>query len=138
MPYDRSIFLADTDAAGVVYFATLLSIAHEAYEDSLAKSGISLQDFLEKGTIALPIVKAEIQFFQPLFCGDRIQIEMTVAAIEETQFALEYTIFRGQERQKPASKALTRHTCIERRSRQKTHLPESIRNWLQSLPKKRP
>jgi len=30
--YDRKIHFADTDSAGVVYFARLLSICHEAYE----------------------------------------------------------------------------------------------------------
>ncbi|MDJ0549913.1 MAG: 1,4-dihydroxy-2-naphthoyl-CoA hydrolase, partial [Microcystis aeruginosa] len=34
MSYERLIYLADTDAAGVVYFAHLLSICHEAYEFS--------------------------------------------------------------------------------------------------------
>jgi hypothetical protein len=34
--YVRTVRLADTDAAGVVYFARTLSICHEAYEAALA------------------------------------------------------------------------------------------------------
>jgi hypothetical protein len=33
--------------AGVVYFAHLLSICHEAYEFSLAQFGINIKDFLK-------------------------------------------------------------------------------------------
>ena len=43
--YPRTIRFADTDAAGVVYFAQILSICHEAYEASLQASGIELRQF---------------------------------------------------------------------------------------------
>jgi 1,4-dihydroxy-2-naphthoyl-CoA hydrolase len=133
MSYYRSIRLADTDAAGVIYFANLLSICHEAYEESLAKAGISLRKFIEEGAIALPIMKAEIQFFQPLFCGDRVEIEISTSSIEETRFELEYTIFRDGDREKPAGVARTRHACINPRTRSKIPFPESLRDWIESL-----
>ncbi len=45
MTYYRTIHFSDTDAAGVVYFSTLLSICHEAYENSLQVAGIELKTF---------------------------------------------------------------------------------------------
>ena len=41
--YSRTIHFADTDAAGVVYFARYLSICHEAYEEALAAAGIDMK-----------------------------------------------------------------------------------------------
>ena len=34
--YSRSVRFADTDAAGVVFFANYLALCHEAYEEALA------------------------------------------------------------------------------------------------------
>jgi len=76
MSYFRTIRFADTDAAGVVYFASLLSICHEAYEASLLRIGVDMRQFFSGSSIALPIVHAEIDFFQPLMCGDQIQISL--------------------------------------------------------------
>lgn len=61
--YQRKIFFADTDAAGVVYFANLLSICHEAYEEFLTNFYINLQDFFSSNIIAIPIIHAEIVLF---------------------------------------------------------------------------
>ena len=47
--YRRRIYLGDTDAAGVVYFAKGLEICHEAYEESLAKAGINLNQMIREG-----------------------------------------------------------------------------------------
>lgn len=44
--YNRTVRFQDTDAAGVVYFANVLGICHEAYEESLEASSINLKDFL--------------------------------------------------------------------------------------------
>ena len=46
--YDRKIHFADTDSAGVVYFARLLSICHEAYEHYLENLGVDLRSFFSK------------------------------------------------------------------------------------------
>ncbi|MEG3435760.1 thioesterase family protein [Pannus brasiliensis CCIBt3594] len=133
MIYTRSIRLADTDAAGVIYFANLLSICHEAYEESLARSGIFLRDFLDDSPIAIPIAKAEIQFFHPLFCGDRLRVQIHPISIADTEFELEYTIFLGENTEKAVGKARTRHVCIDRYSRQRIVLPNPLQNWLKSL-----
>ena len=72
--YQRIIRFQDTDAAGVVYFANVLAMCHEAYEESLAASGINLKAFFSNSDIAIPIVHASVDFFRPMFCGDKIYI----------------------------------------------------------------
>lgn len=127
MPYERLIYLADTDAAGVVYFAHLLSICHEAYEFSLAQFGINVKDFLKDAVVALPISQAEIKFFQPLFCGDRIQIDFTAQSLSENEFELQYKIYLGEIL---VGKAKTRHVCINTVHRKRIPLPETLQDWL--------
>ena len=72
--YSRRVYLGDTDAAGVVYFAKGMEICHEAYEESLASSDISLEQMLADKKVALPIVRAEIDFLRPMFSCYRILI----------------------------------------------------------------
>jgi 1,4-dihydroxy-2-naphthoyl-CoA hydrolase len=128
MTYSRTIRLVDTDAAGVIYFASLLSICHEAYEDRLIQSGINLKTFFRDTETALPIVHGEIDFFQPLFCGDRIEIQLIPKVINEHSFDISYQIFLAQSPDKKIAQGKTKHVCINPLSRQKISLPDPIRN----------
>jgi 1,4-dihydroxy-2-naphthoyl-CoA hydrolase len=127
MTYERLIYLADTDAAGVVYFAHLLSICHEAYEFSLAQFGINVKTFLNNAAVAIPITQAEIQFFRPLFCGDRIQVDFTAQSLGENEFELQYKISLGEIL---VGTAKTRHVCIDTAHRKRIALPEILQSWL--------
>jgi 1,4-dihydroxy-2-naphthoyl-CoA hydrolase len=118
----------DTDAAGVIYFASLLSICHEAYEDRLIQSGINLKTFFRNTETALPIVHGEIDFFQPLFCGDRIEIKLMPSVINEHSFDISYQIFLAQSPDKTIAQGKTKHVCINTLSRKKISLPDPIRN----------
>lgn len=128
--YLRTVYLADTDAAGVVYFAKAMQMCHEAYEESLAAREIYLQQYLATKEVAMPIVEAEINFFRPLFCGDKLQIHLAVNQIKASEFAIAYQIYAAGEPQKSLVKAQTRHVCINPRSRTRITLPEAIKQWI--------
>ena len=129
----RRIYLNDTDAAGVVYFARGLEICHQAYEESLADAGISLERIIREGQTALPIVRAEIDFLRPMFCGDRIQISLNASLISNSEFAIAYQIspidnFDNCDRL--LVKAKTQHVCINPQIRRRIDLPAEIHEWL--------
>ncbi|MEL6581030.1 MAG: thioesterase family protein [Cyanobacteria bacterium J06621_12] len=128
--YQRRIYLSDTDAAGVVYFARGLEICHEAYEESLAKAGINLNQMIREGNTALPIVHAEIDFLRPLFCGDFVQVNLAASLINESEFAIAYQIFPRDNLERVLIKAQTRHVCINPQIRQRMNLPPIMREWL--------
>lgn len=120
--YRRVIRFQETDAAGVVYFANLLSLCHEAYEASLAETGMNLQRFFSGlSEVAVPIVHAEADFYQPLFCGDAIAIALTPRQLNPQSFEITYAITAEADRkaeekgQKLLASALTRHVCISLR-----------------------
>ena len=129
--YSRRVYLADTDAAGVVYFARGIEICHEAYEESLAMSGISLKQMLQQA-IALPIVHAEIDFHRPLYCGDRLKIELRSNLINSSEFIVNYQIYTA-DIERIAIKAQTRHVCIcINPQRKRSDLPSTIFDWINS------
>lgn len=130
--YLRRIYLSDTDAAGVVYFAKGLEICHQAYEESLTQGGISLKQMIEEGKTALPIVHAEIDFLRPLCCGDQIQISLVASLIDEREFAIAYQISPIDNLEQILAKAQTRHVCINPQIRQRIDLPVIILEWLKA------
>ena len=130
--YSRRVYLGDTDAAGVVYFAKGMEICHEAYEESLAISGINLKQMLREGEIALPIVHAEIDFLSPLFCGDRITVSLTSDRLSTNEFITNYQISPATNLERVLIKAQTRHVCINPQQRIRIDLPPQILQWLRT------
>ena len=128
--YLRRIYLNDTDAAGVVYFAQGLAICHEAYEESLAESGINLNQMITERQTALPIVHAEIDWLRPLFCGDRIQVKLNTKLISSSEFTIFYQISPADKLEQVVVQAQTRHVAINPQLRQRIDLPEAMRKWL--------
>lgn len=124
----------DTDAAGVVHFARLLSWCHEAYEESLERYGIAAAAiFPGQGTdtpaVALPIVHCSADFRRPLVCGDPLAIALEPLRIDPGCFELRYRFRSGDD---PVADGLTRHLAIDSRSRQRCSLPEPIQRWLEA------
>lgn len=126
--YKRIIYFQDTDAAGVVYFANILAICHEAYEESLAASGVSLKAFFNNPDFAIPIIHASVDFFQPIFCADQIFIHLMPKQLNNEKFEIAYEVVTSEQL---ITKAITRHICIAPSSRTRKAIPSEITQWLQ-------
>lgn len=124
--YTRTVRFQDTDAAGVVYFANVLAMCHEAYEESLATSGINLKAFFSNPDVAIPIVHASVDFLRPMFCGDKIFIHLITKQSSKDKFELAYEIVAAQL----VAKAITKHVCIDPISRTRKELPVEMLQWL--------
>lgn len=131
--YTRTVHFQDTDAAGVVYFANVLAMCHEAYEASLATSGISLKSFFNNPTVAIPIVHASVDFLRPLFCGDQLLIQVMPKSITDSKFEIDYQHFVATAREQLVAKAITKHVCIDPVNRTKTLLSPEMRQWFQQF-----
>ncbi|OUL18505.1 1,4-dihydroxy-2-naphthoyl-CoA hydrolase [Nostoc sp. RF31YmG] len=127
--YNRSVRFQDTDAAGVVYFANILGICHEAYEESLEAVGIDLKAFFSNPSVAFPIVHANVDFLRPIFCGDKLLVSLMPQKLGGEKFEIAYEIFIAEV---IVAKAITRHVCIDAASRSKQELPVEIVNWLET------
>ena len=121
--YKYTIQFRDTDAAGVVYFANILSICHVAYEASLIESGIDLKLFVNNPEFAMPITHTSADFFKPLYCGDQITIELTPRSIDSCRFEITYQL--------ESATAITKHVVIDPNTRKRQELPIILTNWLE-------
>lgn len=126
----RTIRLTDTDAAGVIYFARALDLAHSVYEDWLESNGWRLNDVLHDTPWMVPIVNAEVNHNAPLVVGDKVTIEMTAKRIGTTSFTLAYSFRHGDH---TAARATTTHVTVERATRKPRPLEADLRAALEAL-----
>ncbi|AFY61584.1 thioesterase family protein [Synechococcus sp. PCC 6312] len=131
MTYGRIVRFADTDAAGVVYFANVLNFCHEAYEDALLQKGISLPNIPDFPGLALPIVHTEVDFMAPLACGDHLNISLEPQQIDPSSYQIDYWIMHLKGK-KLAAQARTRHICLDIQTRHRCELPPILQAWLSS------
>ncbi len=138
--YNRIIRFQETDAAGVVYFANVLTLCHEAYEASLQAAGIALKPFFSQSAeCAVPIVHTAASFYQPMFCGDAIAITLTPQQLSPHSFEIAYQVsppvsepspLNDSNKPKLLAEASTRHICINVRSRRRQPLTSDLMSWL--------
>ena len=132
--YDYTIQFRDTDAAGVGYFASIVSICHVAYEASLIETGIDLKLFVNNSEFAVPITQVAADFLRPLYCGDRVTILLTPQEIDRGKFEIGYQILAidPQSADCPilVATATTKHVVIDPQTRKRQDLPGSIAQWL--------
>ena len=125
--HETRIRLADTDAAGVLYFASLLRIAHEAYEAWFESAGLPIATVVRDRTYALPIVHAEADFKLPLVLGDRVVVTLTVSELGERSFTVQYGL---EGPHGVAGSARTVHVAIDRNEKRSMPLPAEVRQIL--------
>jgi 1,4-dihydroxy-2-naphthoyl-CoA hydrolase len=131
----RPIRFQDTDAAGVVYFANVLSFCHEAYEASLANAGINLRKFFTHPEFAIPIIHATVDFRHPMYCGEEYEIHVKPSRLSASKFEISYSILLlkvPEEAIVPqvAAEAAIVHVCINPATRDRIDLPAEMIHWL--------
>lgn len=128
--YTRTIRLADTDAAGVVYFARTLSLCHEAYEAALAEANLPLAELLGGGGIVVPVSRSEAEYFRPLRAGDKVRVACLPERLSENSFAVRYEVIRLGAPDKLAARARTEHVCASTTKRERAPIPPKLAAWV--------
>jgi 1,4-dihydroxy-2-naphthoyl-CoA hydrolase len=130
--YSRTAHFADTDAAGVVYFANYLSICHEAYEEALSAAGIDLKRFFADNAVVVPIAKSETEYLRPISCGDKLSVSVRPKMLSENSFEIHYVITRLAPLAKCAARARTEHVCVNSATRARKALPGPLQDWVRA------
>ena len=128
--YRRTVHFADTDAAGVVFFANCLAICHEAYEEALGAAGIEPGAFFSDAGSVVPIVASEASYLRPLRPGDRLLVSVAPSPLSESSYEIRYEITRLGRPDKLACKARTEHVCIGSKTRRRLALPPALAAWV--------
>jgi len=133
--FKRTVRFGETDAAGVVHFLELFKWCHEAWEESLEKYGIVLQEIFPTTQIntsqldvALPVVHCEANYFQPLYVGDSINTELYPEKINDSSFLIRFKFKKNGEQ---IGLTNIKHVSINPITRKKCSISKPINLWLE-------
>ena len=96
--YIRKIRVQDTDATGVLYFANLLQIGLEAFEEFMDQNGHKIGDVIQEKKFLYPIVHAEGDFFAPIYVSDEIEVTLSFPKKGTTSFTHSSVMTRNGEK----------------------------------------
>ena len=128
--YDRTVRMADTDASGVIYFASVQKIALEAFEDFLLSSGFELATMMLSGPLLMPIVHVEADYLAPVYVGEMLRVEMKLSKTGVTSFTLKYNIFSSEHDLVVATLTMT-HVVIAKESKKSVTIPQELVSLLE-------
>jgi len=123
-----TIRMHDTDAAGIIFFTSLLRLAHDAFEAFLDSEGLGLGVLLHQRDYRIPIVRAEADYLTPVRLGDRLTVEINLERLGTTSFALRYRLLDAEHRETGAARIV--QVAVDARTWKKRPLPDELRDLL--------
>lgn len=115
------------DPAGIMYFAQIFTLAHDAFELFIQKAGFSWSEWFQENKYLIPIRHAESDFQRPFKAGDHYDVEAVVVQISTSSFQMQYT-FKQHTHVHAVVKIV--HTCLDKKSFQKIEIPGEIKTKL--------
>lgn len=119
-----------TDAAGVLFFGHVFSIAHQAFEQFVIQQlACSWKEWFQNPDWVVPIKHAEAEYLHPLNGGEICCFEISIPAIHTTSFTLSTTL---SQQQQTSCIVKTVHVFCNRLSKQKIPIPPSLLHRLKT------
>jgi len=116
---------AETDAAGVVYYANYLAYFEVARVEWLRALGCPVREAEARG-VHLPVVEARVRYLLPARLDDLLEIHVRPHDVKRASFSFDYEVRRGDEL---LARGYTRHAAVER----ETLRPLPVPAWLHDL-----
>ncbi|MBE0537737.1 MAG: acyl-CoA thioesterase [Phycisphaerae bacterium] len=129
--YETVIRMQHTDAAGVMFFASVFVLAHDCYEAFLEQHGLSLGAMLDEGRFIAPIVHAEADIRKPMRLSEKITIEMTLAKTGKSSFELAYHL--QNKTGETTAHVTTIHAMLDNATRKAVRTPDFFAMMLKQM-----
>ena len=129
---ERDVRFQDVDAAGIVFYPRVLEYFSDTFVAFLAAHGTRLAVVLRERSWGAPLRHAEADYFKPLRYGDRIEVAIVRAWVEETEVSIGYRVARVSDAV-VASVGQTTHVFVEMEGFRRAAVPEQLRSAFASL-----
>ena len=123
--YESYVKLPETDAAGIVFFANYIRLAHDVYEKFIEEIGFSLNYVINEADFYLLIAHTEADYKQSLKLNEKYSINLQVREIGKTSFTLNYEFYNSKD--KIAAIVKTVHVTVNKTSNKPTSLDEKLK-----------
>lgn len=129
--YKSKVKLHHTDAVGLLFFSSVFTIIHDAYEAFLDSFGLNIGTILKEGKYMLPIIRTEAEYKKPQFVGDEMEIKLHCEKLGKTSYTISYDII--DEVGESACIAKTVNVVLDSATREITKIPKPLREALKTL-----
>jgi len=128
--YHAPVRLHLTDAAGVLFFGSYFTLAHDAYETYMESIGFHFDRIFKQSDYLLLIAHAEGDYKAPMFTGDPLSIEVTCTKLGSRSYTLQYVIKREDNEM---AVMRTVHVCVDKETGKSRALPSELRDQLKGI-----
>jgi 4-hydroxybenzoyl-CoA thioesterase len=92
--YHFKVRWAETDAAGIVFFANFYTWMDEATTHLFKTIGYSLPELYELERIAIPLLETKCQHKSPLKFGDEVTILSVITELRDKVFTINHSFYK--------------------------------------------
>ena len=122
----HTVLLADTDAAGRVYFARPPQWIHGLWEEFLTFKKRPLAEVM-RGPFHFPIVNFEIQYKAPLALGDQVILGLVAVEKGQKSMTVVYEVTDRSHSKIYLTGKIT-HICVDTRTGSSALLPSDVQD----------
>jgi acyl-CoA thioester hydrolase len=116
---------ADTDAAGVCYYANYLAFFEVARVELLRHLGLPIREAEARGFV-FPCAEARVRYHRPALLDDLLTVELRLTDVRRSSFSFGYEVLRADEL---VASGETRHAAVDPATLRPARLPD----WLLAL-----
>ena len=120
------VYWEDTDAGGVVYYASYLKFLERARSEWLRALGIDQVKLLRDERLQFVVVEANIRYHQPARFDDELVVSVALEELRGASLALAQDVRRGEDARELLISATIRAACLDADSLRPRPLPRAL------------
>lgn len=117
----------DVDAAGILFFARVFDLFHDAFFAGLAERGVRFAEVLAEKRWASPLVHAEADYRKPMRFGDRVVVELARVEFGGTSMTTRYRIRDAGDPERIHASGHLVHAFVELGEFRSCPVPDEVR-----------
>lgn len=129
------VYIEDTDAGGVVFYANYLRYMERARTEALRMCGVSLGDLQDEQRRLFVVRSVKADYLSPARLDDELTVFADMIEIKRASLVCHQPILRDEQRLFDATVTLA---CIDADSGRASRIPESVYEALQQTNHLRP
>jgi len=120
------VYWEDTDAGGVVYYASYLKFLERARSEWLRALGIDQVKLQRDERLQFVVVEANIRYHRPARFDDELVVSVALEELRGASLALAQDVRRGQDAGELLISATIRAACIDADNLRPRPLPRAL------------
>lgn len=128
------IYVEDTDAGGIVFYANYLKYFERARTEWVRYGGVALRGRLEEG-IAFVVHSLSMRYYAPAYLDDELEISADLVSATRTSMTFQQEAWRREDSRTLVS-AEVRVACVQLPSGRPCRIPDDVNGVVaDSLPR---